>query len=483
MSQNKDRDLIELQKKVLDNLLLGKLPASVTTEPKRVNPWQLSGAQTQKNLSPAEKIINSKAGVDIREITDDEYLIDYFDKFNTLVLQIGEIRRFMQDLCQGDLDAPPPGRRNYLAAPLKELHTQLSSLRWSMEQLAKGNVVSRLFYKGALFESFNSLIEKVASTSNQLDKARSSEPKWEWSVNSWRYHQILSALNQLHIMVLEVSLEGKIVYANRPAREYFGDIEYLSDEPGSSHMLTSILEGYLLQVGKDGADGEFPKFKEIFDEPNNSWYKITSDKVSFTDAESGYLHMIDNINEWKKNENSLKQTAQTDPLTGVYNRRYGLQSLEEAIFEVKAGVPYCVAFLDLDGLKIINVEHGHTAGDYALRTIADTLASSIRDNRDIVCRFGGDEFVVIFKNCRKTMAKQAVARMWEKLGDINREHQKGFDVEFSHGIIEIDTGRTPDLRSVIEEVDQIMYKNKAARKEAKRLAKELEDQADNAANM
>jgi len=182
--------------------------------------------------------------------------------------------------------------------------------------------------------------------------------------------------------------------------------------------------------------------------------------------------MIDNISEWKSHENSLKQTAVTDPLTGVYNRGFGLKTLEEAIFDAKNGTPFCAAFIDLDGLKVINDVYGHNSGDYAIRTVCDALSTSVRD-RDIVCRFGGDEFIIIFKNCTEPVAQQAIKRMIKKLDDINMSGQNGFDLEFSHGIIEID-GSCDDMQDLIEEMDQIMYKNKAARKQAKKLKQDLD---------
>ncbi|MDR3120340.1 MAG: sensor domain-containing diguanylate cyclase, partial [Clostridiales bacterium] len=416
-----DRDILLMQK-YLDTLLAGKVPAALEAVP--------SSAAAAAGLGGAA--VAEPAYFDVSASGEDDLLNLCFEKFGKLLFQLNEIRNFMQALARGELETTVPGRRNYLAAPLKELHTQFSSLTWSMEQLAKGNIVSRLYYPGVLFESFNSLIEKVASVSNQLESAKSeTDSQWEWSVNSWRYHQILSALNNLRIMVLEVAEDGKIVYANRPAREYFGEIPSLRRSADGGALSVSVLERYLAKVGAKPADGmggceggggadEFPRFREIFDEPNNCWYKITSDRVQFSDTKTGYLHMVDNISEWKKHESNLKLTATTDPLTGIYNRGFGLQALEEAVFAAKGGVPSCAAFVDLDGLKAINDLHGHNSGDYAIKTIAQVLASSVRD-KDIVCRFGGDEFIIIFKNCTEPLARRAIDRMHQKLAEINRE--------------------------------------------------------------
>lgn len=394
------------------------------------------------------------------------HCIEYIEKFKMLTSQLSEMREFIQALCKGDLDAKVPGRRNYMAAPLKELHTQLLSLTWSMGQLAKGNIVGRLYYSGMLFESFNSLIDKVASVSNEHENERTSkEQSWEWSVNSWRYHQILSALNNLRIMVLEVSEDGKIVYANRPAKEYFGDIDQLTHLSKDDLRFESILENYLAQVNYEDDSAGFPRFMEIYDEPNNYWYKITSDRVRFSDSSTGYLHMIDNISEWKKHESSLKHTATTDPLTGVYNRGFGLQALEDVITAAKSGVTSCAAFIDLDNLKTINDLYGHNSGDYAIQTVAQALISSVRGNKDVVCRYGGDEFIIIFNNCKVSSATRAIERMNAKLEEVNSKSGLDFDVGFSHGLVEIDQNNENDLHDVIAQMDQIMYKNKAEKKQ------------------
>ena len=413
----------------------------------------------------------------------DALLAEVSAKFMAFIEQLHEMRVFIQALSAGDLSAPVPGRRNYMAAPVKELHTQFSSLTWSMEQLAKGNVVSKLYYKGVLFEAFNRLVQKVSTLSGSIGAAgaeaggargdsqkdadgadgtdgaagaadANSGAVWEWSVNSWRYHQILSALNNLSIMVLETSLSGDITYMNRPAREHFGRISRL--DAGNP------LGRLLMQCG----DGDhYPIFREIFDDPSGAWYKVTSDKSTFINSgHTGYIHMVDNISEWKKHESSLKRTATTDPLTGVYNRRFGLTSLEEALADARNGTNCCAAFIDINGLKAINDLHGHNNGDYAIKRIADVLVSSVRDGKDIVCRYGGDEFIIIFRKCTPYIADKALARMHSKLADINCEREAPFDLSFSSGVIEIDGKRDDSLQDVIERMDAMMYRNKAAYK-------------------
>jgi len=86
--------------------------------------------------------------------------------------------------------------------------------------------------------------------------------------------------------------------------------------------------------------------------------------------------------------------ALTDPLTGLGNRRHGLAHLERLEAQRRAtGRPYAVLLLDLDRFKQVNDRFGHAAGDAVLRCVAERLAQSLRGS-DVVCRYGGEEFVV-----------------------------------------------------------------------------------------
>ena len=90
-----------------------------------------------------------------------------------------------------------------------------------------------------------------------------------------------------------------------------------------------------------------------------------------------------------------KQIAQQDSLTGVYNRLYFDQYLENSI-ELAKKFNYRIAlfFIDLDGLKLVNDTLGHDTGDFILKSVAADLSAVIRDS-DIVARIGGDEFVIV----------------------------------------------------------------------------------------
>jgi diguanylate cyclase (GGDEF)-like protein len=111
----------------------------------------------------------------------------------------------------------------------------------------------------------------------------------------------------------------------------------------------------------------------------------------------------------REREARIQQLAHRDDLTGLYNRRRMRELLDLAIAEA-ARQRQCVGllFIDLNGFKSINDEYGHGAGDAILANVATRIAGRVRTG-DIVCRFGGDEFVVILPNVPDAAAVAQVA--------------------------------------------------------------------------
>jgi diguanylate cyclase (GGDEF)-like protein len=91
----------------------------------------------------------------------------------------------------------------------------------------------------------------------------------------------------------------------------------------------------------------------------------------------------------------VSDAAVRDPLTGLLNRRFFDEAVETAFATARrSGSALSLIVLDLDRFSAVNNEYGHAAGDAVLRRIALAMAGSVRDG-DIVCRYGGEEFVII----------------------------------------------------------------------------------------
>lgn len=132
--------------------------------------------------------------------------------------------------------------------------------------------------------------------------------------------------------------------------------------------------------------------------------------VSTTVLESGEVESIEavlyDVTRRRLTEDAVRQAAERDPLTGLYNRR-GIETfLDQALLPAQGGDSHVlVMMMDLDGFKFINDTYGHAAGDEVLQTLSRRLDERVRRASDAVARLGGDEFVVVMGDGGADMAK------------------------------------------------------------------------------
>jgi diguanylate cyclase (GGDEF)-like protein len=146
--------------------------------------------------------------------------------------------------------------------------------------------------------------------------------------------------------------------------------------------------------------------------------------------------------------------ANTDPLTGLLNRR----SLEAATVDlVEEGDDYVVAYADLDHFKTLNDVHGHDAGDRALRVFARVLRDSVRPS-DVPARYGGEEFIVVLPHCSPADAETVMERVRARLAVAVRE-EPGPAFTVSVGIAASQITKT--FGEVVEAADMALLEAKA----------------------
>ncbi|WP_308775252.1 diguanylate cyclase domain-containing protein [uncultured Bilophila sp.] len=130
------------------------------------------------------------------------------------------------------------------------------------------------------------------------------------------------------------------------------------------------------------------------------WFDIYVNALWDADSGSriGYLGKLTNINERKTEVNLWREQANTDPLTGLSNRKRMEEQITQALEEDRErGAAFL--FIDVDDFKIVNDTLGHLFGDEVLRYVASAIRHKVRTT-DIVGRVGGDEFVVLLRNVR-----------------------------------------------------------------------------------
>jgi diguanylate cyclase (GGDEF)-like protein len=158
------------------------------------------------------------------------------------------------------------------------------------------------------------------------------------------------------------------------------------------------------------------------------------------------------------NRDKAVQQANSDPLTGLANRRGMVQKLDTAL---KNGQPLALFYIDLDKFKPVNDQYGHEMGDAVLRKVAEFLLACVRDG-DVVARLGGDEFVVIFMGLTdKALLTERAQKILHLLNEPFWVNDQRIKIGGSVGITlaPID-GNTTD--AVLHAADETMYAVKKA---------------------
>jgi len=155
---------------------------------------------------------------------------------------------------------------------------------------------------------------------------------------------------------------------------------------------------------------------------------------------------------------SLREQAIRDPLTGLYNRRHMEEVLtRECARALRKDELFSIVILDLDHLKEINDTYGHiTGGDKALKSLAEIIKQMCR-TEDTVCRYGGDEFLVILYDTPAQVAFERVLQWKEAITRAKITSSEGvFSIEFSAGVAEFPTHGSNGKETIIQ-ADKALY--------------------------
>jgi diguanylate cyclase (GGDEF)-like protein/PAS domain S-box-containing protein len=185
--------------------------------------------------------------------------------------------------------------------------------------------------------------------------------------------------------------------------------------------------------------------------------------VELPGSDGATLWMSVDITQSKAHEARMERAALHDALTGLPNRLLLADRLKQAIAAAeRSGHVFALAYLDLNGFKQINDNHGHDAGDEVLKAVAARLHAGLRAS-DTVARLGGDEFVVLLTPALAPAdAEPALNRLLDALAEpITLSSGTQVSVGSSMGLAHFPSdGRTPD--TLMRHADEAMFANKRA---------------------
>jgi diguanylate cyclase (GGDEF)-like protein len=309
--------------------------------------------------------------------------------------------------------------------------------------IARGRLDERVRVRGrdelaVLGRSFNDMAAELEARLEELEAER-GRLREAFS----RFGEALAAThdpNQLRRVIVETAVE-----ATRAAGGMLvgpsGEVAHV----GSREPSHEVLE-FPLTAGRTSF-GSLTLFGKEFDEEERmTAAMLASHAVVALDNER--LHRI------------VERQALVDGLTGLANRRHGQEVLAVEVARAERfGGPVGFVLADLDGFKDVNDRHGHPTGDIALREFADVLRETVRDV-DLVCRWGGEEFMLVLPGTNAAGAEQLAERMRARLRERVLVGPDGTPlfVTASFGVASYPEASSPE--ELLAHADQALYEAK-----------------------
>lgn len=356
---------------------------------------------------------------------------------------LSESNEFLKHLQAGELDVKPPGRHNFLAGNLKELHSALKHLTWQANQIANGDYSQKVDFLGDFSASFNSMIHQLAEREAKL-KHQSVEL-------SDMVELIKSIVDGLKDWIVVIDSESdEIIYTNQSANQLFYDMEIEKNTCGKKCELIEQLRKQSQDCKNSIFEYTCPKSMKIL--------RVKSFGIKWNNK-AACVHCIQDVTDECEYHEQVEEMAYTDELTGLYNRRYCMKQLERQLSQ-KNEFSFCM--IDLDGLKYANDNFGHASGDRYLKTVADEMLKISRTT-DIVCRIGGDEFAILFLNCASDIALKKMKQANLSIESLS----EGFLMSISYGVIHIEAGMNISPETILKWADKKMYALKNTKKHSR----------------
>ena len=192
---------------------------------------------------------------------------------------------------------------------------------------------------------------------------------------------------------------------------------------------------------------------------NAQLYKATQQREAEVRQANAQLRA--QLTEIETLQAQLREQAIRDPLTGLFNRRYLIETLDREVAQaIRASTPLSIIMIDLDHFKKINDTYGHKAGDVMLQTLGTLLTTKTRDG-DIACRYGGEEFIIVLPGASQTIAQRRAEQMRSTFEELRITYGGHIlSATLSAGVAEFPLNGI-DGETVLQDADKALYTAKS----------------------
>lgn len=389
------------------------------------------------------------------------------DAFIYLEGNLTETFGFLHQIAKGNLDVEAPQRHNFLSGDIKDLRASLKHLAWQAQQVAAGDYTQKVDFLGDFSSAFNSMTLQLLERETEL-RERSL-----FLMDSLELLQ--SIMDGLSDWIIVLSADTReILYINETAKVALNECECRTS---FETLLNSLKEITPSTVGQNTMDGDLltqlsqkDEEKEQYVE-KDSYYEFHCDAVdkslqvkSFITNwydKVAYVHYIKDVTYEKAYQVKMEKLAYKDGLTGLYNRRYCMDTVDKFLSEHQS-FQFCM--IDLDGLKFANDNFGHKAGDHYLQNLVKAMKTYFAP-MDLLIRYGGDEFAAI--SLDKTEAE--MIKTMNLVNAMLQSIEIDFPMSASFGTVYVSEEERLPFGQIIKIADGKMYDYKRLHKKERKL--------------